>query len=155
GNHSYRWNTAHLPAGASYHIYIVLNNGTSTVRFYSPVHLKIGPYVQAIIQKPEFDFDGDGLSDQMIFRAPPGGGEPIFDRRRRLIGHTPFPTANFFVNHSSKPQVAIPWGDNRFQPLFGDIDGDGITDKGLLTSINGNLVWYFVRSSNGSTMAKT
>ena len=153
GNYTYRWNTSGLPTGGSYYVYLIISNGTNSVKMYSPVHLKIGPYVAAQIVRPDFDFDGDGKSDQAVFRATPGG-LPKKNKRGKIIGYTPYKSGSFLINNSRTSSTSATWGNSKYSPLFADIDGDGRADRGLVVPINGILNWYFVRSSNGSTLSK-
>lgn len=162
GSYSYRWDTSQLPDQSSYYVYVVLDNGVSTTKFYSPVHIKTGAYVAPILLKPDFDFDGDGRSDQIVYRAPAGGGKPITrttgrGRRRKteVIGYTPYPTASYFVNRSNDGFQQISWGDNRHTPLYADIDGDGKSDRGLLIQAGAVMHWYFIQSNNGATFTRT
>jgi hypothetical protein len=129
GNHTYRWNTSGLPTDSSYYIYVEVNNGTSINGAFSPVHVKIGPYQpQARAQNPEFDFDGDGKSDQVVYR--------------RSTGH-------YFMNKSASGFEQVSWGNKTFTPVYGDFDGDGAADRGLVVNLSGQLYWYIIRSSDG------
>lgn len=162
GNYTYRWNTSSLPDQTSYYVYIVLSNGVSSTKFYSPVHVKTGAYVAPILLKPEFDFDGDGKSDQIVYRAPAGGGKPITKttgkgkrRKTQVIGYTPYPAATYFINRSGEGFQQVNWGDNRHIPIYADVDGDGASDRGLLIQAGSTLHWYFIRSGNGATLHRT
>jgi hypothetical protein len=129
GSHSYTWDTSGLPTEASYYVFAEVDNGVSKSHAYSPVHVRIGPYSpQPRSINPEFDFDGDGISDQVVYR--------------RASGH-------YFMNKSAKGYQQIPWGNAAFTPIYGDFDGDGIADRGLVVNISGFLYWYIIRSSDG------
>ena len=145
GNHTYTWNTSGLSTSSSYYVYIVLDNGYNTVKFYSPVHLKVGPYVAPVIPRPDFDFDGDGKSDQVIFRA-----DKPKKKGRKLV----YSTGKYFINKSGSAAQTVNWGDIRYIPIYADIDGDNKSDRGLLYLNNNALNWYFVKSSDGRTVSK-
>jgi hypothetical protein len=135
GSYSYTWDTSNLPTGNSYYIYIVTSNGTASNRAYSPVHLKIGPYVAAPRAiAPDYDFDGDGKSDQTVYRGTSG---------------------LYFFNKTNGGYSAVSWGDKTFTPIHGDFDGDSIQDRGLVVSLGGYLYWYIVKSSDGSLYSKS
>ncbi len=135
GSHTYRWDTSNLPTGNSYYIYIVTSNGTASNRAYSPVHLKVGPYQPAARAiAPDYDFDGDGRSDQTVYRGA---------------------SSLYFFNKTSAGYSAVSWGNKTFTPIHGDFDGDSIQDRGLVVSLGGFLYWYIVRSSDGNLYSKS
>ncbi len=77
------------------------------------------------------DFDGDGFSDQVIFRPS---------------------TANWFILRSSDQTVDIKsFGTNGDVPIDADFDGDGISDLAIFRPSSSQ--WWFQRSSNGTTFA--
>lgn len=134
GSHTYRWDTSNLPTESSYFIYIEVDNGVSKIGAFSPVHVKIGPYTpQARSYAPDFDFDGDGISDEVVYRGA---------------------TGEYFMNKSSLGYQQIPWGNAHFTPIYGDFDGDGISDRGLVASFGGSLFWYIIRSSDAQLYAR-
>jgi len=135
GEHTYRWDTTGLSTGSSYYVYAVVSNGVASNSAYSPVHVKIGPYQPAARTiPPVFDFDGDGKSDQTVFR--------------------PGPTGQYFFNKSAAGYQALSWGNQTFVPVTGDFDGDGTADRGLVVNLSGALWWYIVRSSDGLLYSK-
>ena len=136
GARTQNWSTATLPNNTAYWVYIVVSDGTNTRRAYSPVHIRTGKYVpvhpQARLGNTGLDYDGDGKSDQSVYR--PG-------------------TGTFFFNKSTEGFLAIPWGNGFFKPFAGDFDGDGITDRGVVTNFNGTYLWYYVRSGDQGLIA--
>lgn len=70
GAHSYVWDTTGLADGAQYYIYAVITDGTSTAKYYSSVHVKIGEYTPPAVPrvaKAAFDYDGDLKTDLPLF----------------------------------------------------------------------------------------
>ena len=75
------------------------------------------------------DYDGDGRSDEVFFRAS---------------------TGEFFQLRSDSFGVSIRWvaGDG-YQPIHADWDADGITDLGVVFDWYGSLAWYRHFSATG------
>ncbi len=127
GEHVYTWEVESLPKGAEYYIYIVVKEGSAITKVYSSVPVVIGP--KTVKARSKQDFDGDGKSDPAVYRSS---------------------TASYFVNSSLnfKSQV-FSYGASSFQPIEGDFDGDGISDRAFISEISGALFWYVIRSSDG------
>ncbi|MCB0322067.1 MAG: VCBS repeat-containing protein, partial [Bdellovibrionales bacterium] len=135
GSHSFDWDTSALPEGQSYYVYLVVSDGDNTTRVYSDAPVRIGtfaPQPAPRLGQTPFDYDGDGVSDQAVYR--PAAGQ-------------------FFQNRTSQGVTTLSWGGATFLPLHADVDGDGTTDAGLVTDINGTYFWYFTRSSDGALYA--
>ncbi len=83
--------------------------------------LIIGP-----VTHPNGDYDGDGKTDQALFRPADG---------------------TWYIRHSSDQSVEVlHWGQKGDIPVPGDYDGDHRTDEALYR----NGMWYIRNSSNGS-----
>jgi hypothetical protein len=83
--------------------------------------LIIGP-----VTHPNGDYDGDGKTDQALFRPADG---------------------TWYIRHSSDQSVEVlHWGQKGDIPVPGDYDGDHKTDEALYR----NGMWYIRNSSNGS-----
>jgi hypothetical protein len=89
----------------------------------------------------QMDIDGDGRQDHMIVRDPNGNttGDPMTYWIRRSSDGQPF---------------VLQWGLDTDERLFGDYDGDGKTDIVARRSINGQLVWFILLSSNNYNPAQ-
>lgn len=72
-----------------------------------------------------FDFDGDGLADQSVFRPS---------------------TGYWYLSRGSGGFNAFAFGQNGDKAVSADFDGDGISDAAVY---RGGL-WYYMRSSNGT-----
>ena len=137
GDHTYTWDTSALPDDTDYYIYITVNDGTNTARRYSRVHLKTGAYSASNPnpQSPlaEFDFDGDGSDDHVVFR--PWNGV-------------------WYFNQSTAGISTIQWGNSIYRPIYGDFDGDGITDRGLVVRSGIYYLYYIIYSQSGATYSR-
>ena len=83
-----------------------------------------------------YDFDGDGKSDNAIWR--------------------PSDQLWYLNTSSSAPDITRPWGIPGDVLVPADYDGDGKTDLAVFRLENGiGGVWYISNSSNGSTFVLT
>ena len=128
GSNSYNWNTSGLADG-EYYLYLVVNDGVSTSKRYSSVHVRIGeiPGIQPRTNKAEMDYDGDGSTDLTVYRASSPG---------------------FHASQSSSGFRYVPWGGYGFTPIYGDFDGDSKSDFGLLQDTGVVTFAYIFYSSN-------
>jgi hypothetical protein len=77
------------------------------------------------------DYDGDGISDAVLFRPSNG---------------------TWYIGQSSTQSgISIPWGNGQDIPVAGDYDGDGRTDIAVFRPSNGT--WYIRYSATGQTTA--
>src|SRR5262249_40615338 len=77
------------------------------------------------------DYDGDGISDAMLFRPSNG---------------------TWYIGQSStQTGTSIPWGNGFDTPVAGDYDGDARTDLAVFRPSNG--AWYIRYSGSGQTSA--
>ncbi|MCC6932775.1 MAG: VCBS repeat-containing protein [Deltaproteobacteria bacterium] len=132
GAYSYSWNTKGLSSGA-YYIYLVISDGTNTFSAYSPVHIAVGSTTSISQRRTKYDYDGDGKSDQVVFR--PGS------------------TGKFIIKGSLRRSMSLPLGKTGDKPYEGDIDGDRKADP-IITRFDGsgNILWYGKKSSDGTIL---
>jgi len=76
------------------------------------------------------DFDGDGVTDNNIFRPSVGQW--------------------FILNSGSNTLSVIQWGQAGDVPVDGDFDGDQLADAAIFRPSDGS--WWVNRSSNGSAL---
>lgn len=133
GRHSYNWDTSAFSPGERYYLYLVVNDGINVSRVYSPVQVVMGPYVPVIRRSP-MDYDGDGKSDQTLYR--PSNGD-------------------FYQKRSGSGMVGVRWvAGDQFFPVRGDFDGDGVADLGLIFEYYGYLAWYIHHSASNTVYAR-
>ncbi len=87
------------------------------------------------------DYDGDGKFDYAVYR--PGANTST--------------QSTFYINRSSDNGFTIQnWGVGGDWVVPGDYDGDGKTDMAIArrstSSLTGPVVWWVLRSSNGSVL---
>ena len=132
GDRFHRWDTSGLNTGQAYYLYLVVSDGVNTKRLYSPVRVVVGAYTAAPRSgAAPFDYDGDGTSDQVVYRQNAGG--------------------IYYTNRSTNGFSAINWGGANFVPIEGDFDADGISDHAVVVDNGGFLYWYILRSSDNAT----
>ena len=73
------------------------------------------------------DYDGDGITDIAVFRAP---------------------TGTWYMRNSGAPAAAVVWGGAGDMPAPGDYDGDGKTDIAVFRPSTGT--WYVRFASTGT-----
>src|SRR5690606_27430843 len=96
-----------------------------------PVKLTNTPPVSSA--NPPLDYDNDGASDPVVYRASEG---------------------RYFQRRSGSGLVGIQWvAGDQFNPVQGDFDGDGITDLALVFDFFGYLAWYTHNSSDNTVNA--
>lgn len=137
GNAGYTWNTSGVAEG-SYYIYIELNDGNSVRRYYAPGAVRVGEFTTGPqLVPPPYDYDGDGKSDQIIYRPAAGGV--------------------FFLNSSAVGLTTFAWGGPQFfRPIHGDFDGDNRADYAVVVANGfGYLDWYVSRSSDNALYARS
>lgn len=126
GANSYRWNTSGFSADSTLYVYIVVSDGTNTRKFYAPSPVRTGTYTPTPQkQLPPLDYDGDGKSDQVVFR-----------------------NGLYFINQSIIGPNTIGWGTALHTPVPGDYDGDGREDYGAVVNNGGFLHWYVFKSTD-------
>ena len=129
GNHSVLWDTSSLPVNQDFYVHMSITDEIGNVqKVYSNVHVKTGAFVS---QPPQFavpmDYDGDGASDHTVYRPS---------------------TGIFYQNRSNSFSVGIQWvAGPQFYPVYGDFDGDKVTDLCLVFEYFGMLAWYTAYSS--------
>ena len=126
GGHSFVWDTSRMPNGR-YYPYLVVSDGSATRRVYSKVPVVVGNGAGASITTAPYDYDGDSLSDRVVYR--PGA---------------------YYVLSSSGLQFAQAWGGFGFYPVDGDFDGDRKSDYAVIFDWFGQWHWYVLLSSNNS-----
>ncbi len=129
GNFTVNWNTNGLPAGKKHWLYWVITDASGNVsRSYAQVPVVTGALpAKVVASKKMDDVDGDGVSDPIVYR----------------------PAIAFYRNGSTIGQNSIGFGDIYSTAVNADIDGDRATDNGIYVPNNGQLKWYFIRSSDG------
>lgn len=125
GTYSVLWDTTSFAPNTRYFIYAVAFDGLNSTATYSSVPIYTGTYTLAVRKAP-FDYDGDGMSDETVYRRANG---------------------KFYEKRSRQGGVSIKWAQgNVYRPITADFDGDGITDLAL-TFLHGQRIgWYFVPS---------
>ncbi len=117
------------------------------------------------------DYDGDGLTDQAVWRpsdgtwliryslgglriqqwgAPgdvPTQGDYDGDGKSDLAVFRPSTGSWYFINSHDNSQTAVHWGLNGDKPVQGDYDGDGKTDIAVYRPSTGG--WYVLCSFEG------
>ena len=81
------------------------------------------------------DFDGDGKTDEAIFRASTGGWHMLQS------------------STNNTTSVGVSWGLSTDQPMPGDYDGDGKTDPAIFRPSTG--LWAILKSSTHYTTSTT
>jgi Tol biopolymer transport system component len=116
-----------VPPGANNpQIFVMNSDGTNKTRITANSAFDQFPAWQRILRATApFDFDGDGRSDQAVFRPS--------DRVWYLL-------------RSSSGFTATQFGISTDRIVPADYDGDGITD----IAVNRGGLWYWLNSSNGS-----
>ena len=151
GANSYVWNTSGLPDGQKYWVYLVVNDGTNTAKYYSYVHVITGDYVPSPVPRTgqaEFDYDGDAKSDLALLRPGTVGATSSRKKKPKKPKAPRTTSAQSSILLTTNGSTAV----NNHEPtakLFGaDLNGDRITD--LLTvadnPANGFLSWSGVLS---------
>lgn len=78
------------------------------------------------------DFDGDGMSDQAIWRP-----------------HST--NSTHYIKASSTGLITKVMGAMNDVPIQGDFDGDGTVDYGVVSDVGGFLWWTVTKSTSGTT----
>lgn len=134
GSYSYRWDTSALASGHSYYPYLIVRDGSSSSKAEAPVPVAVGdPFGRhQTVGRAPMDYDGDGRSDYALYRPS---------------------TGVHYQSRSREGAWSLTWGGRSFTPVYGDIDGDGRTDVGLVIVLGGYYYWYITRSSDGGLYA--
>lgn len=154
GSHSYVWNTTGLPNGANYFVYAVVSDGTTTAKYYTPVHVKIGDYTPQPAPRlggAPYDYDGDGKSDLPLFISSHVEPQTICttskSSRKKKPKKPKCTVANIITNNQSwiyNPRTAVTAKNNHVAgaSLVGlDRNGDKYTDL-FTVSIENGVMWW-------------
>ena len=127
GNHSFVWNTSGLTVGNSYYIYMVVSDGLTSSKFYSPVHVKIGDYSEGggVGQggRIRSDHNGDGASEVCFLRK-------AIVKRRASNKQTQVACKDKFGTSSSSPVLNVGLSNSSLVDM--DLDGDGKGDWAVI-----------------------
>ncbi len=129
GANSYRWNTSNRTDGKRYYIKLVVSDGMHSVSTMSQVPVIMGEWEPSARQgPPDRDYDGDGKSDQVVFR---GGRTPTYYFNRSVLG-----------------SLSVRWGTAADVPIVADFDGDRLSDMATVRGdASGVLHWFYFGSS--------
>lgn len=132
GNYSYIWNTSGLPEGNSYYVYMVITDGTSTAKFYSTVHVKIGDYIDGGVGQTgrlRGDRNGDSISEVCL--ASNG-----IVKKRASKKHVQIRCRDKFGTNVVSPLLNVSLANSKLVDM--DMDGDAKGDWVMVNEVQPN-----------------
>lgn len=134
GSHSYSWDVSGFAEG-KYYVYVEVSDSRNISQVYAPVPVVLkapeNPFLRA---KVPYDYDGDAISDHVVYRAAVG---------------------QFFTKCSTLPPSSKSWGGSTSQAVDGDFDGDKKSDYAIVFENAGVLEWFVLLSHDGSLFHRT